>query len=121
MATIDKHVGDPFNISVTFMNSGDTPGTWTVNALLSGDWSWTGTPQSLTLDPGASQTLTWTGTVPNVPACKTAQLFVQADGTTIPEDAYIHVIEGVPTPTSPALAIGLPLVLAAASIIFSKR
>ena len=93
MTVVDKKRGDSFTISCTFTNSGDAAGSWTVNALLSGDWSWTGTPKSLTLNPGASQTLTWTGTVPtDVAACKSAQLHIQADGSVIAEDWYVHVI-----------------------------
>lgn len=92
MAVVDKRRGESFTVTATFQNGGDAPGTWTVNAIFRGDWSWDGTPVSLTLNPGESKTITWTGTVPNVSSCLSSQLYITADSGSYPQDWWIHVI-----------------------------
>ena len=92
MAVIDKRRGEKFTITCSFSNTGDAPGTWTVNTVLRGQWSWDGTPQTLSLGSGESKTLTWIGTVPNVAHCLSSQLIIIADSTELKQDWWIHVI-----------------------------
>jgi len=60
-----KTKGDSFTVSVTFQNTGSTDGSWTVNVVFEGDWTWKGTDKTLALNANEKKTLVWTGTVPN--------------------------------------------------------
>ena len=63
---VDKALGDDFTVKITFKNTGQSQGSWSVNVVFEGDfWVWKGTPQNLTLNAGSSKTLTWNGVVPN--------------------------------------------------------
>ncbi|TRO46056.1 hypothetical protein E2P65_06420 [Candidatus Bathyarchaeota archaeon] len=64
-STIDKAAGEAFTVKITFENTGNTEGTWSINiAFEDNSWSQVGTPQNLTLMPGQIETLIWNGVVP---------------------------------------------------------
>ena len=95
--TVNKRQGEVFTVKVTFKNTGDTTGTWTVNVSFEGEanWSWQGTSQTLTLKPSKTTTLTWTGTVPeNASVGSTARLVVYFDDEFAPQNWWIHVLPG---------------------------
>jgi uncharacterized membrane protein len=91
---VDKTRGEEFTVKITFKNTGDDDGTWTINVVFEGDnWSWKGTPQTLTLKSGNSKTLTWDGKVPNnAPVDSMARLVVYYDDSFKPLDWWIHVV-----------------------------
>jgi hypothetical protein len=93
---VDKAQSESFTVKITFKNTGKTEGTWSVNIAFEGEkWTWTGTPQSLTLKPSKTKTLTWNGTVPSdAPTDSVARLIVYYDNSFVPLDWWIHVIPG---------------------------
>lgn len=94
---VDKRQGEAFTIKVKFKNMGNVTGTWNVNVAFEGEsnWSWQGTPQTLTLKPSKTATLTWTGTVPvEAEVDSTARLIVYFDNEVEPQDWWIHVVPG---------------------------
>jgi len=93
---VDKTPCESFIVKITFKNTGKTEGTWSVNIAFEGEkWTWTGTPQSLTLKPGKTETFTWSGTVPcDAPTDSVARLIVYYNDSFVPLDWWIHVIPG---------------------------
>ena len=93
---VDKAQGDAFTVKITFKNTGRTAGNWTVNIAFEGEsWSRVGTPQNLTLNPGSTKTLTWTGTVPvNATIDSVARLVVYYNDSFKALDWWIHVVPG---------------------------
>jgi hypothetical protein len=91
---VDKTRNAAFTAKITFKNTGDDDGTWTVNVVFEGDyWSWKGTPQTLTLKSGNSKTLTWDGKVPNNAAVDSvARLVVYYNDSFEPLNWWIHVV-----------------------------
>jgi hypothetical protein len=75
-----KNKGDSFTVSITFQNTGNSDGSWTVNVVFEGDWTWKGTTKTLTLNANEKKTLVWTGTVPtNAAVNSIARLVVYYD------------------------------------------
>src|SRR3989304_4255627 len=63
---VNKARGDDFAVKITFKNTGQSQGNWSVNMVFEGEfWVWKGALQNLTLNAGSSKTLTWNGIVPN--------------------------------------------------------
>jgi hypothetical protein len=93
---VDKTQSETVTVKITFKNTGTTEGSWSVNIAFEGEkWTWTGTPQSLTLKPSKTKTLTWNGTVPNdAPIDSVARLIVYYDNSFVPLDWWIHVVPG---------------------------
>ena len=93
---VDKTQSEAFTVKITFKNTGKTEGTWSVNIAFEGDaWSWSGTPQSLTLKPESAKTLVWNGIVPcNATVESLARLIVYYDNSFAPLDWWIHVVPG---------------------------
>jgi len=93
---VDKTPCESFTVKISFKNTGKTTGTWSVNIAFEGEkWTWTGTPQNLTLKPCKTKTLTWNGTVPcDAPPDSVARLIVYYDDSFVPLDWWIHVIPG---------------------------
>jgi hypothetical protein len=78
---VKKAPSGAFTVTITFQNTGNGEGNWSVNAVFEGDsWSWKGTAKTLTLDANAKKTLTWNGVVPaNATANSLARLVVYYD------------------------------------------
>ena len=95
-SVVDKAQGETFTVRVTLKNVGKTEGTWTVNVAFEGEeWSWSGTPKTLTLKQCHKKTLTWIGNVPSDAQVDTvARLIVYYGDSFAPQDWWIHVIEG---------------------------
>jgi hypothetical protein len=94
---VDKRQGETFTVQVTFKNTGDTNGTWSVNVSFEGEsnWRWKGTLQTLALKPSKTATLTWTGNVPaEAEVGSTARLIVYFDDDFVPQNWWIHVLAG---------------------------
>ena len=93
---VDKTPCEAFVVKIVFKNTGKAEGTWSVNIAFEGDaWSWSGTPQSLTLKPESAKTLVWNGNVPcNATINSVARLIVYYDDSFKPLDWWIHVIPG---------------------------
>jgi hypothetical protein len=93
---VDKTPCESFTVKISFKNIGKTEGTWSVNIAFEGEkWTWTGTPQNLTLKPCKTKALTWNGTVPcDAPTDSVARLIVYYDDSFVPLDWWIHVIPG---------------------------
>jgi hypothetical protein len=93
---VDKTPCESFTVKITFKNTGTTEGSWSVNIAFEGEkWTWTGTPQSLTLKPSKTKTLTWNGTVPSDASIDSvARLIVYYDNSFVPLDWWIHVVPG---------------------------
>jgi len=93
---VDKAQGNAFTVKIAFKNTGKTAGNWSVNTVFEGaSWSWVGTPQNLTLNPGSTKTLTWTGTVPaNATINSVARLVVYYNDSFKTLDWWIHVVPG---------------------------
>lgn len=91
---VDKTPCEAFTVQITFKNTGQSDGTWSVNIAFEGEtWSWSGTPQTLTLKPYKTKTLTWNGTVPcDAPINSIARLIVYYNDSFTPLDWWIHVI-----------------------------
>ncbi|MBX5326367.1 MAG: hypothetical protein ACQXXH_00455 [Candidatus Bathyarchaeia archaeon] len=95
---VNKRQGEAFAVKVKFKNTGNITGTWSVNIAFEGEsnWGWQGTPQTLTLKPFKTATLSWTGNVPaNAEVGSTARLIVYFDNEIAPQDWWIHVLPDV--------------------------
>jgi len=93
---VDKAAGDDFTVKITFKNTGSTEGNWSVNIAFEDEvWSQVGTPQNLTLKPGETETLTWTGAVPaNATVDSVARLVVYYNDSFKALNWWIHVVPG---------------------------
>ena len=93
---IDKQPGATFKVTIGFKNTGMSLGNWSVNVAFEGDsWLWAGSSQELTLEPGASKTLTWTGNVPsNAQVDSFARLVVYYGDSFAALNWWIHVASG---------------------------
>jgi hypothetical protein len=94
---VDKRQGEAFTVKVTFKNTGDVNGTWSVNVSFEGEsnWGWTGIPQILSLKPSKTATLTWTGNVSaDAEVGSTARLIVYFDNEVVPQNWWIRVLAG---------------------------
>jgi hypothetical protein len=93
---VDKTAGADFAVKITFQNTGKTEGTWSVNIAFENEvWSQVGTPQNLTLGPGQTKTLTWSGGVPaNATVGSMARLVVYYDDGFKALNWWIHVVPG---------------------------
>lgn len=91
---VDKSQCEIFAVKITFKNTGKSDGTWSVNIAFEGEkWTWSGTPQTLTLKPCKTKTLTWNGSVPcDAPIDSVARLIVYYDDSFMPLDWWIHVV-----------------------------
>ena len=91
---VDKGVGDAFKVEVSFKNTGNTQGNWSVSIVFEGaSWIWKGTAQSLTLNAGATKKLEWNGVVPaNAPINSVARLVVYYGDSFKALDWWIHVV-----------------------------
>ena len=91
---VEKAQGEAFIVEMTFKNTGENDGTWSVNiAFECESWSWSGTSQNLTLKPCSKKALTWNGDVPeDAPMDSVARLIVYYDGSYETLDRWIHVI-----------------------------
>jgi hypothetical protein len=94
--TVDKAAGDAFTVKITFMNTGKTEGTWSVNiAFEDSSWVQVGAPQNLTLAPGETETLIWEGVVPdNATVNSVARLVVYYNDSFKALNWWIHVVPG---------------------------
>jgi len=92
---VDKAPGEAFTVEITFKNTGQAVGSWSVNIAFEGEeWSWSGTPQNLTLRPCHKKTLTWNGNVPeDAPVNSIARLVVYFNGDFAPLDWWIRVVD----------------------------
>jgi hypothetical protein len=93
---VDKAAGGAFTAKITFKNTGKTQGNWSANVVFEGEaWVWKGTPQSLTLNPGATKTLVWSGVVPiNATLGSVARLVVYYEDSYKALDWWIRVVPG---------------------------
>jgi hypothetical protein len=91
---VDKAPSQMFTVQITFKNTGKTEGTWSINISFEGEkWTWTGTAQTITLEPDGKKTLTWNGTVPaDAPIDTVARLIVYYGDTFKALDWWIHVV-----------------------------
>jgi hypothetical protein len=95
-STVDKAAGDAFTVKISFKNTGKTTGTWSINiAFEDSVWSQVGTPQNLTLTPGQTETLEWSGVVPdNATVGSVARLVVYYNDSYKALNWWIHVVPG---------------------------
>jgi len=93
---VDKASCEAFTVKITFKNTGKTEGTWSVNIAFEGEsWTWRGIPQTLTLKPCQTKTLTWNGSAPcGAPVDSMARLIVYYDNSFTPLNWWIHVVPG---------------------------
>ena len=93
---VNKAAGAAFTVKITFKNTGETDGNWSVNiAFEDSSWSQVGTPQTLTLKSGYTQTLTWNGVVPaNATLDSVARLVVYYDDGFKALNWWIHIVPG---------------------------
>jgi hypothetical protein len=93
---IDKTPSETFSVTIGFGNSGTNTGTWSIVPVFEGnDWTWKGTAQTVTLNSGESQSLTWNGTVPsNAPIDSIARLVLYYGNSFAALDWWIHVKSG---------------------------
>jgi hypothetical protein len=93
---VDKAAGDDFTVKIMFKNTGSTEGNWSVNIAFEDEvWSQVGTPQNLTLKPGETETLTWTGAVPaNATVDSVARLVVYYNDSFKALNWWIHMVPG---------------------------
>jgi len=93
---VNKAAGEAFTVKITFKNTGETDGNWSVNiAFEDKSWSQVGTPQNLTLKSGNTETLTWNGVVPaNATINSIARLVVYYDDSFKPLNWWIRVVPG---------------------------
>lgn len=92
---VDKAPDESFTVKITFKNTGKNMGTWSANVAFESEaWTWDGTPKTLTLEPCCKKTISWTGEVPeDAPIDSVARLVVYYDGSFVPLDWWIHVID----------------------------
>jgi len=93
---VDKTPCETFTVKITFKNTGEAEGTWSVNIGFEDEaWTWSGTPKTLALKPCHKETLTWNGNVPeDAPIDSMARLIVYYDDSFEALDWWIHVIDG---------------------------
>ena len=93
---VDKAAGDAFTVKITFKNTGKTEGNWSVNIAFEDEvWSQTGTAQNLVLNPGETESLTWSGVVPtNATVDSVARLVVYYNDSFKALNWWIHVVPG---------------------------
>ena len=93
---VNKAAGDEFTVKITFKNTGSTEGNWSVNIAFEDEvWSQTGIAQNLVLNPGETETLTWTGAVPaNATVDSVARLVVYYNDSFKTLNWWIHVVPG---------------------------
>jgi hypothetical protein len=91
-----KAAGEDFEVKITFKNTGETEGNWSVNiAFEDQTWSQVGIPQNLVLKPGKTETLTWNGVVPdNATINSMARLVVYYDDSFQALNWWIKVAPG---------------------------
>ncbi len=91
---VDKAPCEAFTVKITFKNTGETEGTWSVNIAFEGElWTWSGAPQTLTLKPCHWKTLTWNGSVPEDALIDSvARLIVYYNDSFEPLNWWIHVV-----------------------------
>jgi hypothetical protein len=91
---VDKAQCEAFFVKITFKNAGTTEGTWSVNIAFEGEaWVWRGMPQTLTLKPCKSKTLTWNGNVScEAPIGSVARLIVYYNDSFTRLNWWIHVV-----------------------------
>lgn len=92
---VDKMPCEVFTVKITFKNTGETEGTWFVNIAFEGEaWTWSGTPQTLTLKPCHKKTLTWNESVPeDAPIDSMARLIVYFNNSFESLNWWIHIID----------------------------
>jgi hypothetical protein len=93
---VNKAAGDEFTVKITFKNTGSAEGNWSVNIAFEDEvWSQTGVAQNLVLNPGETETLTWTGAVPaNATVDSVARLVVYYNDSFKALNWWIHVVPG---------------------------
>ena len=93
---VDKTPCEAFTVKIVFKNTGKCEGTWSINIAFEGEaWSWSGTPQTLTLQSCKTKTLTWNGTVPcDAQINSMARLIVYYNDSFAALNWWIHVIAG---------------------------
>ena len=93
---VNKAAGDEFTVKITFKNTGSAKGNWSVNIAFEDEvWSQTGIAQNLVLNPGETETLTWTGVVPaNATVDSVARLVVYYNDSFKTLNWWIHVVPG---------------------------
>ena len=93
---VNKAAGDEFTVKITFKNTGSAKGNWSVNIAFEDEvWSQTGVAQNLVLNPGETETLTWTGVVPaNATVDSVARLVVYYNDSFKTLNWWIHVVPG---------------------------
>ena len=93
---VDKTQCELFVVKIAFKNTGKAEGNWSVNIAFEGEaWSWSGTPQTLTLKPENAKTLVWNGSVPcNATVDSVVRLIVYYDNSFKALDWWIHVVPG---------------------------
>ncbi|TRO43681.1 hypothetical protein E2P42_02130 [Candidatus Bathyarchaeota archaeon] len=91
---VKKTSGNAFTVTITFQNTGNAEGSWSVNVVFEGDsWSWKGTAKTLTLDANEKKTLTWNGVMPaNATVNSVARLVVYYDDSFEALDWWIQVV-----------------------------
>lgn len=93
---VDKMPHEAFNVKIVFKNTGKTEGSWSVNVAFEGEaWTWSGTPQILSLKTCKTETLTWDGIIPcDAPIDSVARLVVYYNNSFTALDWWIHVVSG---------------------------
>ncbi len=93
--TINKLAGEAFAVEITFKNEGQTEGSWSVNIAFEGEeWTWSGTPKTLRLEPCKGTILIWSGYVPEQASPgSTSRLIVYYNLSFEPLDWWIHIVE----------------------------
>ncbi len=93
---VDKTQCENFTVTITFKNTGKTEGMWSINIAFEGEkWTWSGTPQLLTLKPSKTKTLTWNGNVPSdAPIGSVSRLIVYYNDSFARLNWWIHVVSG---------------------------
>ncbi|NIO36179.1 hypothetical protein GTO27_00585 [Candidatus Bathyarchaeota archaeon] len=62
---VEKIPGESFEVEIKLKNAGSIKTTWSVNIAFEGrNWFWTGASKILTLEPCKSESLIWTGEIP---------------------------------------------------------
>ncbi|MGQ9641248.1 MAG: hypothetical protein ACUVUF_03880 [Candidatus Bathycorpusculaceae bacterium] len=91
---VDKTPCEAFVVKISFKNTGRNIGTWSVNVAFEGElWTWSGTPQNLTLQPNQKKTLAWNGTVPcDATVGSIARLIVYYNDSFKALNWWIHVV-----------------------------
>jgi hypothetical protein len=93
---VDKMPCEAFVAKISFKNTGKSEETWSINIAFEGEkWTWSGTPQTLTLKPCKTKTLTWNGSVPcEAQIDSVARLVVYYNDSFTSLNWWIHVVSG---------------------------